>query len=75
MYVFAILRRPAMGLLGQVLIALVPIGVLLLASALSVSLIEALHLYSFVTLGGAAVMLTMVYRGCVQFDARMGKTQ
>lgn len=73
MYVFAILRRPAMGLLGQVLIALVPMGVLLLASLWFVPLIDALRMYSLCTLGGAAIMLTLVYRGCVTFDARQGR--
>ena len=73
MYVFAILRRPAMGLFGQVLIGLLPIGLLVLSSLRSVPLIEALWAYSLCTLGGAAIMLTLVYRGCVSFDARKGQ--
>jgi O-antigen/teichoic acid export membrane protein len=73
MYVFAILRRPAMGLLGQVLIALLPMGVLILSSLWFVPLIDALQMYSLCTLGGAAIMLTLVYRGCVTFDARQGQ--
>lgn len=73
MYVFAILRRPAMGLFGQVLIGLLPVGVLILASLRSVPLIEALWMYSLCTLGGAAIMLTMVYRGCVSFDLGRGQ--
>gem|GEM_PF-1963398 len=72
-YVFAILRRPAMGLLGQVLIALLPMGVLILSSLWFVPLIDALQMYSLCTLGGAAIMLTLVYRGCVTFDARQGQ--
>ncbi len=73
MYVFAILRRPAMGLFGQVLIALLPVGVLILSSLRSVPLIEALWMYSLCTLGGATIMLTLVYRGCVSFDSRNGQ--
>lgn len=73
MYVFAILRRPAMGLFGQVLIALLPMGVLILSSLWFVPLIDALRMYSLCTLGGAAIMLTLVYRGCVNFDARRGQ--
>jgi O-antigen/teichoic acid export membrane protein len=73
MYVFVILRRPAMGLLGQVLIALLPMGALILMSFSSVPLVEALRTYSLCTLGGAAIMLTLVYRGCLSFDARLRK--
>jgi hypothetical protein len=73
MYVFVILRRPAMGLLGQVLIALLPLGALILMSFSSVPLVEALRTYSLCTLGGAAIMLTLVYRGCLSFDARLRK--
>lgn len=72
-YVFAILRRPAMGLFGQVLIALLPMGVLILSSLWLVPLIAALRMYSLCTLGGAAIMLTLVYRGCVSFDRRPGQ--
>lgn len=70
MYVFAILRRPAMGLFGQVLIALLPIGVLALCSLWATPLIDALRIYSLCTLVGAVIMLTLVYRGCRVFDAR-----
>jgi O-antigen/teichoic acid export membrane protein len=73
MYVFAILRRPAIGLFGQLLIVLLPMGVLILSSLWSVPLIDALRMYSLCTLGGAAIMLTLVYRGCVTFDARQGQ--
>jgi len=69
-YVFAILRRPAMGLLGQVLLALVPLGALVLFSRLAVPLNNALFMYSFCALVGAVVMLALVYRGCKSFDAR-----
>lgn len=72
MYAFAILRRPAMGLFGQVLIGLLPVGVLVLSSLWSVPLIEALWVYSLCTLAGAIVMLVLVYRGCVSFDAKKG---
>lgn len=73
MYVFAILRRPAMGLFGQVLIALLPVVVLILSSLWFLPLNDALRMYSLCTLSGAAIMLTLVYRGCVTFDARQGQ--
>lgn len=69
-YVFAILRRPAMGLLGQVLLALLPMGVLMVFSRLAVPLNSALYLYSLCALIGAGTMLTLVYTGCRAFDAK-----
>ena len=69
-YVFAILRRPAMGLLGQVLLALLPMGALMVFSRLAVPLNNALSLYSLCTLTGAAIMVTLIYAECKAFDAR-----
>jgi O-antigen/teichoic acid export membrane protein len=69
-YVFAILHRPAMGLLGQVLLALLPMGALMIFSRLAMPLNSALALYSLCTLTGGAIMLTLVYTGCKTFDAK-----
>jgi O-antigen/teichoic acid export membrane protein len=69
-YVFAILRRPAIGLLGQVLLALLPLGTLIISTRLVVPLNRALFMYSSCTLVGAVVVLTLVYLGCNRFDSR-----
>lgn len=68
MYVFAILRRPAKGLLGQVLISLFPLGALIAVSQQGSSMGDALLIYSLCTLGGALIMLALIYRGCKAFD-------
>lgn len=68
-YVFAILRKPAIGLLAQIALSLAPVGALIVFSRQAVLLNTALLLYSYCTLVGGAIMLVLVFRGCKSFDA------
>lgn len=69
-YVFAILHKPAMGLFSQVLLALLPLGGLIVFSRTTLPLNHALSLYSLFTLAGGAIMLTLVYANCKEYDAK-----
>ncbi|WP_374407603.1 lipopolysaccharide biosynthesis protein [Hydrogenophaga sp.] len=73
MYVFAILRKPVSGLLGQILISLFPLGCLIGLSMYAIPLRHALSMYSIFTLIGALAMLALVYRGCIKFDKNRKK--
>lgn len=69
-YVLAILGQPAMGLVGQVVVSLLPVGALILLSRLAVPLNNVLFVYSLCTLVAVALALTLVYRGCNTVDLR-----
>ncbi len=69
-YVFAILRSPALGLLGQALLAFLPMGALFLGARWGLPLTRTLHIYSGCTFLGGAMMMWLAYRKCIRFDAR-----
>lgn len=69
MYVFTILRKPALGLTAQIFVWLFPVGGLTIMTLLAVPLNSTLFFYSIGTLAGAAIMIVLVYNACRTFDA------